>query len=308
MPFKNYSITKGGQLTIGQVLSPNFVTGVSGWEIRKDGSAEFNDLTIRGVFMGNDYEINDNGVFFYNGTPAAGNLITSVTNTAGTDPYGNAYPKGTKVYGTGTSAAAYVWLDPDFGRIVIENELSGYQAICDGGSFSMSTPSSTANPSVWSVQDSPLALIIESPSDGTHASFEAKYYAATASVPAYGQTPDLVGLNPSSGSAETWQAMTLGNGWANAGTALHAQYRRVSSPAFSVEIIGEINGGAATNGKFYQLPSGYRPASGQFIPAGSTTLSQAQTWVNCDSSGNLTLDSSVITNRYYFHGFISLDA
>jgi hypothetical protein len=46
MPFKNYAITKGGQLTIGQILSPNFVHGVSGWEIRKDGSAEFQNVIL----------------------------------------------------------------------------------------------------------------------------------------------------------------------------------------------------------------------------------------------------------------------
>lgn len=36
----------------------------------------------------------DDGLFVYSGTPAAGNLIISAAAEAGTDPYGNAYPKG----------------------------------------------------------------------------------------------------------------------------------------------------------------------------------------------------------------------
>jgi hypothetical protein len=40
------------------------------------------------------------GVFVYDGTPGAGNLIASVTNANGTDPFGNAYLKGITSYGT----------------------------------------------------------------------------------------------------------------------------------------------------------------------------------------------------------------
>ena len=59
------------------IQSPDYVPGVSGWTINQDGSAEFNNLTIRGTFMGTDYEINTSGAFFYSGTPAAGTLIAS---------------------------------------------------------------------------------------------------------------------------------------------------------------------------------------------------------------------------------------
>lgn len=40
---------------IGTVLSPNYVTGTSGWSVKGDGTAEFNDLTARGeVLIGPD--------------------------------------------------------------------------------------------------------------------------------------------------------------------------------------------------------------------------------------------------------------
>lgn len=65
MPFTNYMITKNGELTYLQIQSPDYVAGISGWIIRKDGSAEFNNLTIRGTFTGTDFVINSSGIFFY---------------------------------------------------------------------------------------------------------------------------------------------------------------------------------------------------------------------------------------------------
>jgi hypothetical protein len=56
--------------------------------------------TISGSsFQGTDYVINSSGAFFYSGTPAAGNLVNSVANSSGTDPYGNQYLQGVAAYG-----------------------------------------------------------------------------------------------------------------------------------------------------------------------------------------------------------------
>lgn len=50
-------ITGGqGALVRPAIKSPNFLTGVSGWSIKKDGSAEFNNVVIRGT-TGNAVEI-----------------------------------------------------------------------------------------------------------------------------------------------------------------------------------------------------------------------------------------------------------
>lgn len=49
MPFRNYSITKGGALTIGSVHSPGFtLSPLSGWSIDKNGAAYFESVTIGG--------------------------------------------------------------------------------------------------------------------------------------------------------------------------------------------------------------------------------------------------------------------
>lgn len=94
-------LTSGlGKLSLPAMQSPNYVTGLTGWTIKKDGSAEFNNLTIRGTYFGSNYIIASNGMFFYAGTPAAGNLAASVTPAATTDSFGNVAPAGFTTYQT----------------------------------------------------------------------------------------------------------------------------------------------------------------------------------------------------------------
>lgn len=98
-------VVGGTVLRRAMIRSPNYVAGVSGWTINQDGSAEFNNLTIRGTFMGTDYEINASGAFFYSGAPAAGNLIASTTTAGGTDSFGNNYLANVSSYGAGFAAS-----------------------------------------------------------------------------------------------------------------------------------------------------------------------------------------------------------
>lgn len=51
MPFRN-SVVGGTTLVRPAIRSPNFVAGASGWSIDADGSAEFNDIVIRGTGLG----------------------------------------------------------------------------------------------------------------------------------------------------------------------------------------------------------------------------------------------------------------
>ena len=95
------AITQGlGGLAIPSVFSPNFVTGVSGWSINEDGSAEFNNLVARGnitfpdgwLSNGDGTYTNTPGLYIYNGTPAAGNLIFSAISSVfsgASDKFGN---------------------------------------------------------------------------------------------------------------------------------------------------------------------------------------------------------------------------
>jgi hypothetical protein len=82
-------LTQGmGNLAIPSVRSPNFVTGVSGWQISKNGNAEFNNVTIRGG------TVIGGAALYYSGMPALGNLIASISGTTGVDAFGNTYPAG----------------------------------------------------------------------------------------------------------------------------------------------------------------------------------------------------------------------
>lgn len=102
MALKPENPVVGGTVLRRQAVeSPNYVPGVSGWAIKQDGSAEFNNMVVRGTFNGTNYTINSAGEFFYSAAPAAGNLVESVTNAAGTDPFGNIYLNGHAAYGAG---------------------------------------------------------------------------------------------------------------------------------------------------------------------------------------------------------------
>lgn len=103
MAFSN-PITGGqGTLVRPAIKSPDYSPGVSGWTINRDGSAEFNNLTIRGTFNGTDFILDADGLFLYSGTPATGNLVASAASVSGTDDFGNAYLAGFTTYGVDVS-------------------------------------------------------------------------------------------------------------------------------------------------------------------------------------------------------------
>lgn len=93
MTFQN-SVVGGVSLVRPAIQSPNFVAGSTGWQVNVDGSAEFNDVIIRGGTTVSGTSL------YYNGTPALGNLILSISAAASTDTYGNAYPQGLGVFGS----------------------------------------------------------------------------------------------------------------------------------------------------------------------------------------------------------------
>jgi hypothetical protein len=98
MGFANSVIGGAAALIRAAIKSPNYVLGAAGWTINKDGSAEFNNLAIRGTFNGTDYVMNSSGLFIYTPTEAAGNLAESSAPAAGTDGFGNHYVPGHATY------------------------------------------------------------------------------------------------------------------------------------------------------------------------------------------------------------------
>lgn len=91
--FSNPVVGGSGILKRPAVQSPNYVAGISGWTVNKDGSAEFNDATFRGTIV----ITSGDALFVYNPTPGLGNLVLAISSNGGIDAYGNSYYAGVTV-------------------------------------------------------------------------------------------------------------------------------------------------------------------------------------------------------------------
>ncbi len=130
-------IVGGTALRIPAIQSPNYSPGVAGWIIKIDGSAEFNNLTVRGEFRGANFIINNSGIFLYSGTPALGNLIGSWASADGTDQYGNGYIAGLTTYGTSSTINLFgddiVLTGSNGSKVVLESAADASISLTPGG-------------------------------------------------------------------------------------------------------------------------------------------------------------------------------
>lgn len=101
MAFRNQPLA-GNTLVRAAIQSTPFVHGSVGWSINRDGSAEFNNVAIRGATTSQGVSL------YYNGTPALNTMIASIAPAAGTDIYGNNYPQGIATYnGAGVKTGSW---------------------------------------------------------------------------------------------------------------------------------------------------------------------------------------------------------
>lgn len=113
---------------------------------------------------------------------------------------------------------------------------------------------------------------------------------------------------------ETWHAATLQNSWTNFGGGwVTAQYRRIASPAKTVEVIGLVTGGTSTAGTvLLNLPTGYRPTNNQRNPAygfgGTMNIVTESPALDTLPNGNITLTAQANATIIGFHFLVSLDA
>lgn len=134
----------GGQskLVRNAIMSPDYVLGVSGWTVNKDGSAEFNDATFRGTVV---IDSSGQALLVYNGTPAAGNLIASISASNDIDAFGNEIVSGFSAYGTRgitfqrTGAGSFastssLLLDPTTGIMTLFSAFGNLALVCNAGS------------------------------------------------------------------------------------------------------------------------------------------------------------------------------
>ena len=208
------------------------------------------------------------GIFVYSPVPAAGNLITSITATAGTDPYGNIYLAGTTSYSS-----------------------TRYTRLFSGGLFL--GPVSGGVPDTVNfgglLEDDPSHMELIGISTGTGTTINPpiiRFIAGDDAKPTgTGSTPRLLlsdGFGTSAAdfkitgsmihadlgeTSETWHTPTLGANWAAGpagGTVQAVQYRRDVQD--NVVIVGAVHStSAAPAATIFTLAAGWRPAITQRV-------------------------------------------
>lgn len=286
MPFEN-PIVAGLKLLIRAIQSPDYDQGVSGWTINKDGSAEFNNLTIRGTFLGTDFEITSAGVFFYSAAPALGDLVISLAFVAGMDQYGNQYPAGLQILNHGGSGASGVAISYTLGAQPLIYFLSAVANIANDPALlvnsSGSGTSMFASFVISSAEDTTqgdyIAISLDASNEvGTHVpTVNVEYVDSTgtghllwsANLGGITSFGSMVALAPGSGTArtdlgvpETWHVATLGSGWGVISGLPPLQYRVTADD--DLELIGCVQTTSATPAAAVTTlpssPAGYLPS------------------------------------------------
>lgn len=259
MPFRN-SVVGGTTLVRPAIKSPDYAAGVSGWSINRDGSAEFNNLTIRGTFNGTNFIINEDGIFLYDGTPANGNLVVSITNTDGTDAFGNDYLNGVVTYVSGTFSGIAS------GDLRVGDVADGYPTSGIIGALGTHSLLITA-PTPTGFDDSATVTLVSGDTTTTPQSSASYPHidigAGTAGVMAWTNGAVIKSsVNGGVSTAETWNTPTFNANWASTGTlngnsTFHGlQYRKDAEDNVWLYGAAVASGAGAS---IFTLPAGYRP-------------------------------------------------
>lgn len=289
---------------------------------------------------GNRVVINANGLFIYNGPPALGNLIGYWTENAGTDQYGNLFIEGLSV-GAPTSSSPQVQIIPSAGgpgsQAAIQFTLSPLSFFSNQPNIQALSPSSSGE------------LIISGPAlaaTGFRDFVDDTYYSYAGSTPArkvsnyvdtngniiayqvltysgsnFGAVNQLAGVHPGTGTSntntavqETWQTLTLVNGWAGAGGGVNG-VRYQMTPLFNggaIFIEGDIinAGGAPANSICGTMAAGYNPQN-RNMPASwnhpVANNSPSLPWIFVFNNGNIQVTGlEVGTAEVFFQGFVPM--
>lgn len=111
--------------------------------------------------------------------------------------------------------------------------------------------------------------------------------------------------------AETWNNMTLQNGWtAPGGADPGAKYRKIPSPANCVQIVMSIAGGTNANGTTVAtLPVGYRPTTHKtlFPVAVNGIVAGLSPRMELNTAGQLVIDQCTSATNILVNTIVALD-
>lgn len=270
--FSNPIAGGGGALIRPNLHSDDYVTGVSGWSINKDGTAEFNGILIRGtIILGNGTTntiILDNvrsALFVYDNS---GNLVESVAAVGGTDSLGNNYVAGFGTY-DGTPGGLYSSL------------IAGLLAVGTGSAVANTQPFNIFGGTGGGPHNDQPFAVLKSPADSgipTPVTSQIEMFGEDA---AQARTPlirmrqagiitdmdvliqgELKYSTPGAlNYGETWHAIPFAANWGNLGAPWSAGAYRKSNGG-TVELTGAIQWlsvATAAPVLITQLPAGYRP-------------------------------------------------
>jgi hypothetical protein len=249
-------IVGGTALRIPAIQSPDFAAGVAGWIIRIDGSAEFNDLVVRGTFNGNNFVINADGLFVYSGTPANGNLIANITADPGTDAFGNVYLAGVVSYSGPTFASLN---DSNLLLGLVSQAIdAGLVGLSGGDIVFLSSPTHNRDAATISLENGLTSVTPQSAAGYPHVVIGA----ATAGTTAWINGAHIAAsVSGGVATAETWHAPSYATLWAGATTfsglanVSTLRYRRDAED--NVWVNGCFTATGAAGSTVCTLPAGY---------------------------------------------------
>ena len=261
-------VAPGGILVYPQIQSPDYVTGVSGWAIFRDGSVEFNN----GVFRG---QIIDGGMFVYSGTPGLGNPPVAWMTSASADPYGNTVEPLTGVRDPSTGQGVFLRSDQ---IVMLNSHTYAEPGASDAYFFAIPAAATSGQSQMYMMsptdnQEQAMVQVLgqsEDLSEPPAVNFLV-YNNFTAAVVegmniGVGQ---VTAYEPGTTTLETWHLITLDSGWTAGSPA--PQYRLL--PDGNVQLAGKathasISTETALNSS-HPIPASYRPASDKKVYQGN---------------------------------------
>jgi hypothetical protein len=270
--FSNPIAGGGGALIRPSLHSPDFVTGVSGWSINKDGSAEFNGIIVRGtIILGNGTtntiildDVRD-ALFVYDND---GKLVASIAPTGGTDSLGNDYNPGLSSY-DGTPGGLFATLIAGLLSIGTGSAVVGTHPFQifggdQGGPHNDQPYAVLISPADSGVPTPITAQLEMFGEDATEARFpmlRMRQAGILTDIVAMIQGELFYSAPGATNWAETWHPLPFAANWGNLGAPWSpGAYRR--SNGGTVELTGAIqwlDGVTAAPVLITQLPLGYRP-------------------------------------------------
>lgn len=214
-------------LRLAFLRSPNYAAGSAGWTINQDGSAEFNDVTIReGEIVGGT------ALWYSSHPPAADTLIASVSSAGGTDAQGNVYLSGLVAYGYGPPATA----------IQLEGEiLTFWTATSQAGPWSAL---GQIKDRVWNEPSGGAGITLETGAAGQFTVFDASIQAAVLleALAALSVTGGLTADKAAVSATSNQSLVTVTNGQASPANVIAAIHAAAAGDnALRLDVTGDTN-------------------------------------------------------------------